>query len=176
MAQSNPNQSNPNQSNPNQSNPIESAETELAIQRMLSDRTDQVVDVAIAARKAVLKAAKKSVKAGCSELIYDSYCVSDCFSFSAKLGQAFIHIATYANHVNLGFNFGAQLDDPDEILSGDGKLIRHIRLNSVADLRKKSTKDMIARSIVLGKKMAQEKNGIQPPVVIFNRPKTKKRK
>ncbi len=157
-------------------NPTESIETEFAIGKMMGDRPDEVVDIALACRKAVLKAAKACSEKGCSELVYNSYCVSDCFSFSGKLGQAFIHIATYAGHVNLGFNYGSQLDDPEEILAGTGKAIRHIRLNSVADLRKKIVKDMIARSIALGKTMATEKGGIQPPVVVFNQPKPKKRK
>jgi len=48
------------------------------------------------------------------------------FSFTGKQGLGFIHIATYANHVNIGFDRGTELEDPDELLRGTGKLIRHI--------------------------------------------------
>lgn len=38
------------------------------------------------------------------------------------------------NHVNLGFNYGAELPDPKQLLEGTGKLFRHHKLRSIADL------------------------------------------
>lgn len=105
-------------------------ETELILRDLMRDRKEVVVKLALAARKAVLKAAGK-----CSELIYETYCVSNAFTFTGRQGQGFIHIATYAEHVNLGFDRGTELYDPDNKLTGTGKLIRHIRLNSIADVR-----------------------------------------
>ena len=37
---------------------------------------------------------------------------------------------TYKNCVNLGFNRGALLTDPDGVLEGSGKLIRHLRIHN----------------------------------------------
>ncbi len=72
--------------------------------------------------------------AGVQRANLETYCVSNAFTFTGKQGQGFIHIATYAGHVNLGFDRGTELDDPDEKLKGTGKLIRNIRLNSIADM------------------------------------------
>jgi hypothetical protein len=41
---------------------------------------------------------------------------------------------TYKNCVNLGFNRGALLADPEGILEGSGRLIRHLRINDHDDL------------------------------------------
>jgi hypothetical protein len=130
---------------------------EKTLWEVLSDRTDKVVEIALAARKSVLKAAT-----GCSEFVGETYCVLNLFSFTGKHGQAFIHIATYSNHVNLGFSHGTQLDDPEGLLEGTGKLIRHIRLNSKSQLRSKSVKDLIANAVVHAREMAEAKGGIQP--------------
>ena len=94
-------------------------QTELILRDLMRARKEEVVKIALAARKAVLKSAGK-----CSELIYETYCVSNAFTFTGKQGQGFIHIATYAGHVNLGFDRGTELDDPDAKLTGTGKLIR----------------------------------------------------
>lgn len=103
---------------------MSSRNTELVLRELMQDRPEQVVSTAIAARKAVLKLAGE-----CSELIYETYCISNAFTFTGKQGQGFIHIATYAKHVNLGFDYGTKLEDPEGLLQGTGKLIRHIRLN-----------------------------------------------
>ena len=112
-------------------------------------RKEQVVKIALAARKAVLETAGK-----CSELIYETYCISNAFTFTGKQGQGFIHIATYAGHVNLGFDRGTELDDPDAKLTGTGKLIRHIHLNSIADVRDDSVMQLIKQAVSQGRAMA----------------------
>lgn len=48
--------------------------------------------------------------------------------------QGFIHIGAYKNHVNLGFNWGIHLDDPEGRLIGSGKQIRHVSIRTTADL------------------------------------------
>ncbi len=43
---------------------------------------------------------------------------------------------TYATHVNLGFNRGAQLPDPNRVLIGKGKAIRHITFHHQSELER----------------------------------------
>lgn len=141
--------------------------TELILRELLRDRKEEVVEIALAARKAVLKTAGK-----CSELIYETYCISNAFTFTGKQGQGFIHIATYAGHVNLGFDRGTELDDPDEKLNGTGKLIRHVRLNSIADVRDKSVIQLIAQAVAQGRAMAEVKGGeLDEAIVVVKRSK-----
>jgi hypothetical protein len=35
-----------------------------------------------------------------------------------------------SKHVNLGFNYGAELPDPSKLLEGTGKLYRHVKIKS----------------------------------------------
>ncbi len=41
-----------------------------------------------------------------------------------------IHAKAFANQVNLGFWRGADLDDPDGLLTGDGTRMKHLRLRN----------------------------------------------
>src|SRR3989442_6401259 len=43
------------------------------------------------------------------------------------------YIAPQKKYVNVGFFFGAHLPDPQHLLVGEGKRMRHIKVRSVAD-------------------------------------------
>ena len=137
---------------------------ELALRELMSDRPETVVKIALAARKAVLKAAGP-----CSELIYETYCISNAFTFTGKQGQGFIHIATYARHVNLGFDRGTELDDPEQLLQGTGRLIRHIRLESVADTKRAPVLTLIRNAVKQGFEMAASRGGPAAATVTIKR-------
>ncbi|GAB1445834.1 MAG: DUF1801 domain-containing protein [Cyclobacteriaceae bacterium] len=51
-----------------------------------------------------------------------------------KKTEHFCWIMPATNHVNLGFNYGAELPDPKKLLEGTGKLFRHYKVKSVNDL------------------------------------------
>lgn len=49
----------------------------------------------------------------------------------------------YQHHVSLEFSRGAQLDDPDGILEGSGKLRRHIKLKDTSDIQVKRCSEFL---------------------------------
>lgn len=86
--------------------------------------------VALGLREIVLEEAPEAIEA-----IYDAYnAVSVGFSFTGRLKDSFLHIASYARHVNLGFNRGASLADPGKVLAGTGNQIRHVKFLPGSDL------------------------------------------
>jgi hypothetical protein len=91
-----------------------------------------ITRLALAVRQLVLEEASAS-----TELIYDAYnAVATGYSFTGRPSDAFVHIAVYAHWVNLGFNWGVNLPDPEGVLEGSGRRIRHIRISQPADLEK----------------------------------------
>lgn len=101
----------------------------------------------LAARGAVLEAAPDA-----NELIYDAYnAVTSAYSFSESQGEAFCHVAAYRAYVNLGFNRGASLLDPDRILVGRGARIRHARIASAADLAKPAIRALLRAAVQQGR-------------------------
>ena len=51
-----------------------------------------------------------------------------------KKTEHFCWLMPATNHVNLGFNYGAELPDPKNLLEGTGKLYRHYKVKSLDDL------------------------------------------
>ncbi|TJY59980.1 DUF1801 domain-containing protein [Sinimarinibacterium sp. CAU 1509] len=61
-----------------------------------------------------------------SEVLHDGQptaCVDDA---------AFAYVAVFTSHVNVGFFQGAELPDPDGLLEGSGKFMRHVKLRPAA--------------------------------------------
>ena len=82
-----------------------------------------------------------------NELIYHTHALTAVFSISEKLSDAFVMLPIYTNHLNLGFNKGTLLDDPENLLAGTGKLIRHIPVKKPKDYRNKKVKSLIKEAI-----------------------------
>ena len=51
-----------------------------------------------------------------------------------KMSEHFCYVAVLADRVNLGFNYGSELPDPEGLLQGTGKLFRHVKIASPQDL------------------------------------------
>jgi len=83
----------------------------------------------------------------CNELVYHTHALTTVFSISDKLSDAFCMLPIYTNHLNLGFNKGTLLKDPNKLLTGTGNLIRHIDVKKVRDYRNPKVKSLIEEAI-----------------------------
>ncbi len=83
----------------------------------------------------------------CNELIYHTHALTAVFSISDKLSDAFCMLPIYTNHLNLGFNKGTLLKDPNKLLTGIGNLIRHIDVKKASDYRNPKMKALINEAI-----------------------------
>ena len=102
----------------------------------------EIVQTALAIREMVLRAAP-----GCTELIYDAYnAVTSGYTYG-RPSDAFIHIPVYAKWVNLGFHRGSQLKDPEKLLQGTGRWVRHIRINSPDDLKRPAIRALVKAAV-----------------------------
>ena len=82
-----------------------------------------------------------------NELLYHTHALTAVFSISDKLSDAFCMLPIYTSHLNLGFNKGTLLKDPDKLLKGTGNLIRHIDVNKPQDYRNPKVKNLIKEAI-----------------------------
>jgi hypothetical protein len=102
-----------------------------------------VSDLTLALREIVLEEAPAAI-----ESIVKSHAVAIGFSFTGKpLKDGFCHIVTYATHVNLGFNRGTLLPDPNRILIGKGKSIRHMTIRNHSDLENPAVRGFLQAAI-----------------------------
>ena len=113
-----------------------------ALRKFLKPYDPAVRDLALQLRALVL-----AEMAPCYENIYDAYsAVAIGYGTSDRLKDGIFHIAVYSKHVNLGFNDGATLDDPQGILQGNGNQIRHISIRTPEDLHRPGVQSYIRRA------------------------------
>lgn len=61
-----------------------------------------------------------------------------------KQTQHFCYLALHRDHLNLGFNHGVALPDPDRLLRGPGKRLRHTPITTPADLARPALRTLLA--------------------------------
>ena len=99
----------------------------------------------------------------CYENIYDAYsAVAIGYGTSGRMNDGIFHVAVYTNHVNLGFNWGATLADPDGILEGSGKQIRHISIRTLADLARPEIRKYVRQAIKVARENARKLGEAMP--------------
>jgi hypothetical protein len=64
------------------------------------------------------------------------------------------------NHITLGFIRGTSLPDPEGLLEGTGKNLRHVKIKSVDDLEHKGLRELIKSAAALNAKEPQ--SGMRP--------------
>ena len=129
-------------------------------ERILSDKPLPMQLLYRDTRQLVLQACP-----ACNELLYHTHALSSVYSLSDKLKHAFCHIPVYSNHINLGFNFGSDLDDPEGILSGSGKKIRHVAIRESSELSHPAIARLIADAVLLAERQLDGSRKIEAQVI-----------
>ena len=111
-------------------------------QYLLDFKEQEVIDLFSDLRQYILELYPDS-----NELLYHTHALTAVFSISEKLSDAFCMLPIYTNHLNLGFNKGTLLKDPDKLLTGTGNLIRHMDVKNSKDYRNPKVKALIKEAI-----------------------------
>ena len=111
-------------------------------QYLLDFKDQEVIDLFSDLRQYILELHPDS-----NELLYQTHALTAVFSISEKLSDAFCMLPIYTNHLNLGFNKGTLLTDPNKLLTGSGNLIRHIDVKKPSDYRNPKVTELIKEAI-----------------------------
>jgi hypothetical protein len=111
-------------------------------QFLLEFKDQEIIDLFTDLREYILELYPDS-----NELVYHTHALTAVFSISDKLSDAFCMLPIYTNHLNLGFNKGTLLKDPNKLLTGTGNLIRHVDVKKTSDYRNPKVKALIQEAI-----------------------------
>lgn len=120
--------------------------------RLLSEFDLTVGELALGLREIVLEEAPAAV-----EKLVRVYALVFWYSLTGKMSDAFCQVVVYHKGVNLMFNRGAELQDPDGILVGEGKIIRHIKVRKPEDLKNPYLRKFIRAALKHAKLIEKEK-------------------
>ena len=102
-------------------------------------------EIAALARKAVAKMRRRLP--GAHVLVYDNYnALAVGFGPSERTSEALLSIAVFPNAVALCFVWGVRLDDPEQLLRGEGTQVRTLRLEKASDLDKPAVVALIEQA------------------------------
>jgi hypothetical protein len=105
--------------------------------------SDDVARVARAARSKV-----RNLVPGTVELVYDNYnALVIAFGPTDRASDIILSIALYPRWVSLFFTHGSELTDPHRLLRGSGRAIRHVVLQSAADLDKTALRALVRAAV-----------------------------
>jgi hypothetical protein len=124
--------------------------------RELSTFDLSVGELALALREIVLEEAPGSI-----EKVFRVYALVFWYSLSGRMSDAFVQVVIYPKGVNLMFNRGAELSDPDGVLVGEGKIIRHIKVRSPVDLKNRNLRKFIKAALKHARMISREKELIR---------------
>jgi hypothetical protein len=64
-----------------------------------------------------------------------------------KMSEAYVYLMPHARHLNLGFYHGVDLPDPEGLLEGSGKALRHVKLCSPEHVASPAIRRLIEQAI-----------------------------
>jgi hypothetical protein len=114
----------------------------MTIEEFLKSHTPKVQEVSLALRKIALELLPET-----EEILYEGW-----KNFTYGTGKSrtdkdlIIYIAPFKDSVNLGFYRGTNLPDKKKLLKGTGKLLRHIKLKTMADYEIEDIKQLITEA------------------------------
>ncbi len=69
-----------------------------------------------------------------------------------KNSESHVYIMPKQEYVNLGFFYGNNLSDPENLLEGTGKMMRHIKVHSIKDIENPALRTLMLEALLERKK------------------------
>jgi hypothetical protein len=69
------------------------------------------------------------------------------YGTSGKMADWICYIAPLKSRINLGFLRGAELPDPEGLLEGTGKVLRHVKIGQLEEIEKPAIKALLVAAL-----------------------------
>lgn len=111
---------------------------------ILRETSEEMQPIAWKTREVILTAVPK-----CVEMISVKDRVAG-YGASTLTRDQRVYIALPKDWVRLGFYYGGDLPDPEGLLEGEGKRLRHIKIKSEQDLENPALRDLVRLALERG--------------------------
>ena len=135
-------------------------DTEIQIEQYLYPFNDKLQLLAQDLRQFLKKETKPTY-----ELVGDStISLNIGYGFTKKAWDCYCAIIVYSKHINISFPSGAFLSDPEDLLQGKGKRIRHIKIKALDDVKKLDVRNLLMEARNKALEDVKEINEEEKPV------------
>ncbi len=118
--------------------------TNPTFEDILHESTLEIADLARKIRALILDVAPAAV-----EVVSIKDRVAG-YGFSNKMRKQLVYIALPKGWARLGFYYGGELSDPEHLLEGEGKRLRHIKIRSEQDLNRLAVRELVRLALSAG--------------------------
>ena len=114
----------------------------MTVEEFLAPSSPTVRELALKTRELVRSTLPpgtyEGVHPGRNSLIYGT---------SEKMADWICYIAPFKSRINLGFFYGTKLPDPEGLLQGTGKLLRHVKISRVEEIEQPAIKALLVAAL-----------------------------
>lgn len=107
-------------------------------EKIIESYPESIQEIALATRDFVYDVLPEVV-----EVIWERQKIAGYGTGPKKNTEHFSWIMPTKKHVTFGFNYGAELPDPTNLLEGTGKKFRHFKVKSLEDLKKEDLRALL---------------------------------
>ncbi|MBA3874007.1 MAG: DUF1801 domain-containing protein [Chloroflexota bacterium] len=125
------------------------------VEQFLSTYPQDVQELALKTRELV-----KAIVPDVREQVYEAYKTIG-YGSGTKVDAMFCYIAPLKDRINLGFYRGVVLKDADGLLEGTGKLLRHVKVRSMAEVEKPALRQLIVEAVAELERVSSVSNHAQ---------------
>ena len=84
---------------------------------------------------------------GAFEIVWPRLWIASLGVGPKKMTEHYAYISVQKSHINLGFYHGAILPDPNGLLEGTGKKLRHVKIHSLEATRARALKELLRQAV-----------------------------
>lgn len=121
---------------------MKTVDTHGTFDEAVSESTDHVKDIAQRLKELIIEIYPEVVEVPWPKQRIIGYGVGP-----KKMSEHFCYIGAHSEHVNLGFYYGAEIADPEGLMEGTGRKLRHVKMRKPEDVNRKEIRDLIKRSL-----------------------------
>ncbi|WP_309065410.1 DUF1801 domain-containing protein [Microbacterium sp.] len=115
---------------------------DAALRRVLESFPDPIPALTLASRELIFDVLPQTV-----EVVWPRQRTAGYGTGPKKMTEHFSWLAPYQRHLVFGFFYGAELPDPDGLLEGTGRLLRHVKIRTGADLERPELRRLLEVAI-----------------------------
>ena len=100
----------------------------------MTERFDEILETAAPNTRQLARPARaliEKIHPGVVEVSWPKQRVIGYGVGPKKMSEHFCYLSVSTHHINIGFMYGAELPDPENLLGGTGKLLRHVRITEL---------------------------------------------
>ncbi len=80
------------------------------------------------------------------------------YSFRESMRNRIVYICPIQDYVRFGFDYGGYLDDAEQLLEGEGKRMRHVKVRTLTEAHRPALKRLVKAAWTEAKSRTQKKS------------------